>query len=86
MITIKVKIIPKSKSNEIVGYENDLLKIRIKAAPEKNKANKELIYFLAKILKISQSEITILSGETSKIKKIQIENITMDDINKIIQK
>lgn len=85
MIIIQVKIVPKSKCNEIIGYENDILKIRIKAAPEKNKANKELIYFLAKKLSIPQSNIIILSGETCRIKKIKIEKITSDEFNKLIE-
>ena len=86
MVILQVKIIPKSKCNQIVGYENDVLKIRIKAIPEKNKANKELIYFLAKTFSISQSDITILSGANSRLKKIQIQNIFNEDIKKIIDK
>ncbi len=85
MIILKVKIIPKSKCNKLVGYENDILKIKINAPAQKGKANKELIYFLAKILSISQRDITIISGETSRIKKIQIENISNEDLNKLIK-
>jgi uncharacterized protein (TIGR00251 family) len=84
MVIIKVKVIPKSKHNQIVGYENDTLKIKINAPLEKQKANKELIYFLAKTLSISVSNITILSGRASRIKKIQIENISKEQFSQAI--
>jgi len=85
MLIIKVKVIPKSKFNKIVGFENDLLKIKIKASPEKQKANKELIYFLSEVLSISPSNIKIISGQTSRIKKIQIENISSEEFYKFLK-
>ena len=81
---LKVKIIPKSKVNRILGFEEDILKIRIKASPEKGKANKELIRFIAKSLSIAQSRITIISGHTSRLKKLQIEDISKKDLTQVI--
>ena len=49
------------------------LKIQIKAVPEKGKANEALIRFLAKILKIRQSAITILQGSLDRQKLLLIE-------------
>jgi len=68
-----VKVVPNSKTTEIVGYEGDVLKIRIAAPPDKGKANDELIAFLAKEYKISKSQITILQGHTSRLKRVSIE-------------
>ncbi|NGX34905.1 MAG: hypothetical protein K1060chlam1_01265, partial [Candidatus Anoxychlamydiales bacterium] len=82
-MNIKVKIIPKSKVNQIIGFKEDTLKIRIKASPEKGKANKELIRFIAKRLSISQSRISILSGHTSRIKKLSIEGISKKDLTQV---
>ncbi|NGX44741.1 MAG: hypothetical protein K1060chlam3_00916 [Candidatus Anoxychlamydiales bacterium] len=81
---LKVKIIPKSKVNQIIGFEEDTLKIRIKASPEKGKANKELIRFIAKSLSIAQSRISIISGHTSRLKKLQIEGISKKDLTQVI--
>lgn len=73
---ITIRIIPKAHKNEIVGWENDELKIRIRSVPEKGKANQELIDFLSKKLGISKSQIEIISGTTSRHKKISISGIT----------
>ena len=48
--------------------------IGINAAPEKGKANAELIAFIAKMLGLSRSSITILRGESSRHKTIRIES------------
>jgi uncharacterized protein (TIGR00251 family) len=72
-----VKITPKSSKNEIIGWFDNILKIKIKEIPEKQKANKELISFLSKIFKVPKSSITIAKGTTSKIKKITIDNLSI---------
>lgn len=70
---MQVKVIPKSSKSELVGLlANGVWKVRIKAIPEKGKANKELITFLAKELNVPITKITIVRGETSHHKLINI--------------
>ena len=73
MTILLVKIIPKSKKNEMIGWQDDFLKIRIQAPAEKNKANEELIRFLSKILKIPQKDISIKKGKTTSKKLLYIK-------------
>lgn len=75
-LIIQVKVIPHAKKTEIVGEENGILKIRIHAPPDKGKANEELIAFLAKLLGLAKSDLKIISGSQSRLKKIKIETIT----------
>lgn len=81
-VTLWVKIIPKASTTSIVGWEGDLLKIRVKAVPEKGQANQELIDYLAKYLKIAKSKIKIIYGLTSRKKRIFIEDATIDNFLK----
>jgi len=71
-VVFKIKVQPRAAKNEIVGVQGDALKIKINAAPVKGKANKALIDFLAGKLSVKKSEIEIVSGHTSKIKKIKV--------------
>lgn len=80
-IIIPVKVIPKSQKNEIIGWENDELKIKIMAIPEKGNANDALISFLAKYLKLSKSSISLHSGEKSRHKRICINGLTLNELN-----
>lgn len=77
-----VKVLPKTSREEIVGWEGDALKIRLKAVPEKGEANQALIAFLAKTLHVSKQSISILSGETSRRKRISITGFTQEELAK----
>ncbi len=70
--TFRVRVQPGASNNEIVGLQQDTLKVRISAPPVKGKANKALINLLAKELGVKKSEIEILSGHTSRIKTIRV--------------
>lgn len=73
MKTLSVKVIPKASKSEVVGMEGDYLKVRLKAVPEKGEANDELIRVLADYYDIPKSQIAIVSGFKSRIKKVVIE-------------
>jgi len=75
---LKIKVIPNSSKNQITEIMEEsngdkIIKIRIKAAPKRGKANKELIKFLSKHLKLSKSCFSIISGKTEQIKLIKIK-------------
>ncbi len=79
-IKLKAQVQPNAKRNEILGFEDGILKVKVCAQPVKGKANKELIDFLSKILGIRKSDITIEKGETGRKKTILLERITQSQI------
>ncbi|HNV12273.1 MAG TPA: DUF167 domain-containing protein [bacterium] len=80
-IYLRIKVFPNSsktkvKEIKIDNIENknvETLIINIKAQAEKNKANQELMKFLAKEFKILEKYISIISGASSRIKLIKIK-------------
>ncbi|NGX56957.1 MAG: hypothetical protein K1060chlam5_01211 [Candidatus Anoxychlamydiales bacterium] len=77
---IYIKVILKSKKNAIISFDNNILKIKLKAIAEKGKANIELIKFLSKTFSIPKYKISILNGKKSHLKKIKIDSLTKDPI------
>ena len=77
---LPVKVVPRASKNAIVGWENEELKVRLNAVPEKGEANEELIAFLAKSWKIPKSAISIHSGETSRHKKLLFKGIAAEQL------
>jgi uncharacterized protein (TIGR00251 family) len=71
-LIIDIKVVPSAKKNQW-KLEQGRLKCYLKSPPEKGKANNELIMLLAEILKIRPSAIIILSGATSRLKRIKID-------------
>lgn len=69
---IKIKVIPKSSQNKIIGFEGELLKIKCIAAPEKGKANATVISLLSEFYNVPKSAITILKGKIDVRKIVEI--------------
>lgn len=69
---INVLLQPRARQNEIMGKHGDALKIRITAPPVDGKANAHLCRFLASLLDVPASSIDIISGETSRNKRVRI--------------
>jgi len=67
-----IKVVPLSGRQAFELDKNGKLKCYLKNAPENGKANLELIKFLAKSLNLTQNEIEIVAGGTSRNKKIKI--------------
>lgn len=75
-----VKVIPKASKSELVGWENEALKIRLKAVPEKGAANEELIRFIAKTLDLAKSQVKLVAGEKSRQKRLKISGLTLKEL------
>ena len=75
-----VKVTPSSSRTCLAGIQNGILKIKLSAAPERGKANQALIEFLSDKLGIKKKFITIISGLTSKVKQIAVEQVTAETI------
>ncbi len=81
-LIIKLKISPNASKNEIIKNDTEI-KVKITAQPIENKANKALVEFLSKKLKIAKSNIEIIKGETSKEKTLLFKNISSDKMVEI---
>jgi hypothetical protein len=72
-LDLKVKVIPRSPRSEIAGVMADgTVKVRIRAAPEGGKANRELCGFLAGHFGVPKSNVEIVSGAASTRKVVRI--------------
>ena len=79
---LQIKVIPSSSRDCVAGWLEDTLKIKVKAPPEKGRANKAVIKVLEKSLKLAKGSITIDSGFTSSKKIVEISNCDEDIINR----
>jgi len=83
-IMLSVRTQPGSSRSRVVGEYGGRLKLAVTAAPEKGKANKAVIELLADTLHINESSIHIISGESSRDKRLLIEGLTPEDINSLL--
>lgn len=79
---LRIKVIPSSSKDCIAGWLEDTLKVKVKAPPEKGKANRAVSLVLEKNLGLAKGAIQIISGSTSSHKIIEIDCEDGDAINK----
>lgn len=77
---------PGAKKTELKGIYNGRLKIRVSAPPLEGRANNEIIAFFSKLLGLSKAHLQLKSGETSKLKTLEIRQLAVEDIAQLISK
>ena len=72
-MTLRVKVIPRSAKNEVVGEMADgTLKVKIAAPPEQGRANDTLCDFLAAHFGVGRGGVTIVSGHSAALKLVRV--------------
>lgn len=72
-VRLRIRAQPRASRTEIAGEYGGALKIRLAAPPVDGGANRELVRFLAKAVGVPTSAVTVVSGESSRNKVVEIE-------------
>jgi len=81
-IILDIKVITNAKKNKVVGKRDGKLVIKLNALPIQGRANKKLVEFLAEFFNVRKSNITILKGAATHIKKVEVREV---DIEKVVE-
>ena len=73
-LILQVYVQTRASRDELAGWHERGLKIRLKAPPVDGAANKYLLKFLARLFKVPVSNISLLKGEASRQKTLAINN------------
>ena len=68
---------PGAKVSRIVGEHDGRLKIALNAPPVENRANEVLVAWLAERLKVPRRQVQLVSGQTSRKKRVLVEGVTL---------
>jgi hypothetical protein len=68
-----VQITPNAKHTEVIGLFDDAIKLRLQAQPIEGRANEALVKFLASALGVPKRAVTLISGQTSRRKLIEVQ-------------
>ncbi|NPV26623.1 MAG: YggU family protein [Firmicutes bacterium] len=82
-VQIKVKIQPRAAKNELAGWLDGMLKIRLTAPPVDGEANAACVQFLAELFAVPKSAVKIVNGQTSRHKTIEIKGVTAEYVHKL---
>jgi uncharacterized protein (TIGR00251 family) len=77
---LPVKVVPGSSRNCIAGWLGDALRVRVKAPPERGKANTAVEKLIAEELGLSNDAVNIVRGPTSPRKVVEIAGLSESEI------
>ena len=79
---ISLRVYPNASRNEIVGFADGVLRVKISAPPIRGEANKELVAFLGRLLEVGKGSVNIIKGHTARSKVIVIDGLSREEVMK----
>lgn len=77
---VKIRAKTRAARDEILEVRGDALLVAVTDPPERGKANKAIVKILAKQLGLAKSNLTIISGQTHRDKRIAIAGLSARDV------
>ena len=75
MARIAVRVTPGAREDAVVGWQDEALRVRVRAQAERGKANEAVCRLIAKALGLPRSSVSIARGATARGKILHIEGI-----------
>ena len=77
-MTLHLRVTPNAGADRIDGTQlrddgSAVLRVRVTAVPDKGKANAAVVALVAKALGVPKSAVTLVTGDTARLKTIEIE-------------
>ena len=82
--TLAVRVVPRAGRTGIGGRRGDAWVVRLAAAPVDGAANEALVAVIAKVLDCPRRDISIVSGEKSRDKRLRIAGMSEDVVQRRI--
>jgi uncharacterized protein (TIGR00251 family) len=77
---IIVRVTPRSGRDEVIGWEGDQLRVRVRAAPVEGQANAAVCRLIAKAVSVPVSAVEVVGGATARIKILRIEGLPLPEL------
>ena len=75
-VTFAVRIHPRARRNALAGEVGEALKVALTAPPVEGRANAACAEFLAELLRVPRSSVSIVAGQSSRNKVVRIAGVT----------
>ncbi|WP_020676026.1 DUF167 domain-containing protein [Geopsychrobacter electrodiphilus] len=81
---LSLHVQPRSSRNQIVGLHGERLKLKLTSPPVEGSANKCCCDYLAKLFKLSKSDIELISGDKARQKRILLHGLDPQSVAVIL--
>ena len=80
MAYLNVRVTPGARQDGVVGWQGTALKVKVRAAPEKGKANDAVCALIARTLGVPPTAVAVERGHTSRGKLLLVDGLTEEEM------
>ena len=80
MASLRLKVTPSASRDVVVGWQGDVLRVRVRAPAQRGKANDAVLRLLADALGVERRRLRIVRGETSRQKVVSVDGLDKAEI------
>jgi uncharacterized protein (TIGR00251 family) len=80
VLRFEVRAKPRASKSKVLGVREGVLDVSLAAPPVEGEANRELIETLAGALGVPRRDVSIVRGEGSRSKLLEVRGVTADHI------
>jgi hypothetical protein len=84
-IRLRVRVVPGARTTQVVGRLGDAWKLRVHAAPERGRANDEVVALLAETLGLPRADVRVVAGHTTRDKVVELGGISRDEAERRLE-
>lgn len=81
-VVLQLLVQPRASNNAVVGPQGEELKVRLTSPPVEGAANRLCCEFLAKRLGVAKGAVELLSGDTSRHKRLLIRGVSVAEVER----
>jgi hypothetical protein len=83
---IKLHVTPGAREDSIPGWRGDALHLKVKARPEKGRANQAVLALLARRLRLPRARLAIVHGAGSRDKVVEVDGLSEDELRTLVSR
>ncbi len=80
MARVRVHVTPGARQEEIVGWQGGALRVKVRARPERGRANQAVIRLLARRLGVGPTNVSIVHGAASRDKLVEVVGVSQEEL------
>jgi uncharacterized protein (TIGR00251 family) len=79
-VRFEVHAKPRARASRVVGVRDEALVVQLAAPPVDGAANAELVEVLANALSLPKRDVTLVRGESGRVKLVEVRGLTADEV------
>jgi uncharacterized protein len=73
---LRVRVEPRASRDEVVGWREDTLRLRVSAPPLEGRANAAVVDLIARAAGVARSAVSVVAGERSRDKLLRVDGVS----------